>query len=293
MRGSAGDGTGTGRRHRRAVRNGAPVGAHGAGADETFKWRRPHSDRSLRRSQHRAGRYGTLLAAGSLAAGVVAWMAISPFVSPLILPPVSDVIDTLIDILTTPAEWDAIATTAIRLITSWVLGAMLGVTVGLAMGLAPLVETLAKPYVVLMQSVPRISWILLAMFWFGINGSVVVFLIVVTVAPFFIVNVSQAVRDIRSDRREVMEVFQLPLLVRLWDVYLPAISLALRSAASVSLSVGWKAVVMAELLAAPDGIGARLSWAQGSFDTTTVFAWTIIIASAALASHAVLERVRS
>lgn len=226
----------------------------------------------------------------SIAVGIGAWWIASYFVAPVILPPVGAVFGEVFSILTTPLELQAIGITVRRLVGGWLLAATIGVTLGLAMGLVPIVKRLVQPYVVLIQSIPRISWVLLAMFWFGIDGSVVVFLIVMTVVPFFIVNVSDSVRSVQEDRREMMTVFRLPHSVRIFDVYLPAISLALRSAATLSLSVGWKAVVMAELLAAPDGIGARLSWAQGSFDTTSVMAWTVIIATTALISHAILER---
>jgi NitT/TauT family transport system permease protein len=218
------------------------------------------------------------------------WALVSRHVSPVILPPISAVAESLYGVLSSPAEWAAIAISARRLALGWILAAAIGVTVGLVVGLLPAVGAILHPWIVLIQSIPRVSWILLAMFWFGIDGSVVVFLIVMTVVPFFIVNVSEALRDVRQERRELMDVFRLPLAVRISDVYLPSISRALRSAATMALSVGWKSVVMAELLAAPDGIGARLSWAQGSFDTALLLAWTVIIAAVALASNAALER---
>jgi NitT/TauT family transport system permease protein len=234
------------------------------------------------------------MASGKHLAGVLLilplWVLVSRRVSPIILPPPSDVAERLSGILSSPEEWAAIAISARRLALGWILAAMIGVSSGLLMGLLPGVGAILHPWVVLIQSIPRVSWILLAMFWFGIDGSVVVFLIVMTVVPFFIVNVSEAVQDVRKDRRELMEVFRLPLSVRISDVYLPFVARALRSAATMALSVGWKSVVMAELLAAPDGIGARLSWAQGSFDTALLLAWTVIIAVVALGSNAVLER---
>lgn len=227
-----------------------------------------------------------------LAAGVGLWVLASQFVAPVILPPLGVVLAEVWNILSSPPELHAIAITAGRLAGGWVIAAVLGVVLGLATGLVPPVRRVLEPYVVLVQSIPRVSWVLLALFWFGIDGSVVVFLVVMTVVPFFIVNVRDSVAEIREHRQEMMDVFELPGAVRIMDVYLPSVSLALRSAARLSLSVGWKAVVMAELLAAPDGIGARLSWAQGSFDTATVMAWTMIIAAVALGSNAVLERIR-
>ena len=227
----------------------------------------------------------------SILVGILLWGIAAGRVSDVILPSLESVFQNVYLIVTTPENLRAIGITASRLAAGWVLAAGIGVTLGLVMGLVPLAQTLLQPYVVLVQSIPRVSWILLALFWFGIDGSVVIFLLVMTIVPFFVVNVAESIRGVQEERREFMEAYRLPTLVRITDVYLPAVSLALRSAATLSLSVGWKAVVMAELLAAPDGIGAGLSWAQGSFDTSMVMAWTVVISTVALLSHAAFRKM--
>jgi NitT/TauT family transport system permease protein len=65
--------------------------------------------------------------------------------------------------------------------------------------------------------------------------------------------------------------------MRLTDVYFPHVFAFVFPAWVAALGMSWKIVVMAELLAANDGIGAALAIARTRLDTTTAMALIAIM----------------
>ena len=183
---------------------------------------------------------------------------------------------------------ESLATTALRVFSGFIGGLAVGSLLGFAAGLSRKLYRFTRPYIAMMQSVPRLSWILIATFWFGLTPSVVVFLVGVTVLPFFYVNVSESVRYTDKHMLEVARVYRMSFISRFTDILLPSAAGSIMAASSVSLSVSWKAVIMAELLSVPDGIGAQMSVAQSNIDMSAILAYTIVVALIAWGSNALM-----
>jgi len=219
------------------------------------------------------------------------WKAACYFTPAIILPPPEKVFTVLFEQAASGELFRSLAVTAFRVLSGFLAGMLTGSMLGFAAGVSRNLYRFTKPYVSMMQSVPRLSWILIATFWFGLTPAVVVFLVCVTVLPFFYVNVSESVRYTDSQMLEVARVYHLSRLTRFTSIYLPAAAGSIMAASSMTLSVSWKAVIMAELLSVPDGVGAEMSIAQSNIDMASILAYTIVVALIAWGSSALLTFV--
>jgi NitT/TauT family transport system permease protein len=117
----------------------------------------------------------------------------------------------------------------------------------------------------------------LAMIWFGMGDRTVVFTVVVASFLIVFIGALQGMRTLDNDLKETARSFNAPLLMRLTDVYFPHVFAFIFPAWISALGMSWKIVVMAELLAANDGIGAALAIARTRLDTATAMALIVIM----------------
>lgn len=160
---------------------------------------------------------------------------------------------------------------------SFFLALITGVFIGMLMGLNEKINKIINPFVILFQSTPNISWILLAIIWLGLNYKVVVFTIYISIVPIFIINAREAVKNIPTDLLNMAFVYQISRKTRLTNIFLPSMKPYIVSASIITVERGWKIGAMAELLSLDTGIGAGLYWARSNLETDKIFAWTIIL----------------
>ena len=126
------------------------------------------------------------------------------------------------------------------------------------------------------RSVPVISIILLALIWLD-SGSVPVFIGMLTMFPFITTNVSDGIRSIDRDLVTMAEFYKVKRERIIRELYIPAITPFIVSGASSALGIGWRAIIIGEVLSQPEyGIGTMMQNAQTFLNIDAVIAWTIV-----------------
>jgi NitT/TauT family transport system permease protein len=133
------------------------------------------------------------------------------------------------------------------------------------MGLNKKIDKFFSPFISMLQTIPNISWILLAIIWFGLNSKIVIFTIFISILPIFVINSREGINNTSSEYLEMAAVYQLKPLTIFTRIYLYSIKPYLRSAAVITGERAWKIGAMAELLSLETGIGAGLYWARITF----------------------------
>ena len=128
-----------------------------------------------------ARRFGRLVDYGVIAvvtlALLVLWEAAVRFweVPQFVLPAPTEVLKRLVADLTSGVVIGHFTTTLIEVVLGFVLAAMLGVGLGCAIGLVPVVERIVYPYVLALQTIPKVALAPLMIIWvgFGIQSKIV------------------------------------------------------------------------------------------------------------------------
>lgn len=79
-----------------------------------------------------------------------------------------------------------------------------------------------KPVLGIIQVVPPISWLILAMIWFGYNGKASVFIVVMAVAPSMFICISDGIGGADRKLLKMGDVFGFPFFKKLRYIYLPS-----------------------------------------------------------------------
>lgn len=172
---------------------------------------------------------------------------------------------------------------------SLVVGSILGLTAGFFVT----ASITSRPIITILMGMPPIAWIVLAMIWFGMGNTTVEFTVVATSLPIVFIGALQGTRTLEDKFDEMADTFKVPMFIKFTDIYLPHIFSYIFPAWVSALGMAWKIVVMAELLAASDGMGASLAMARSQLDTETAMALVVVmIGLLMIAEYIFLEPIK-
>lgn len=211
----------------------------------------------------------------------------------LVLPSPAQTFATLWQMLQDSQVQADIWLTLKRALWGFVISAVLGTSIGLLAGLFVTSAMLSRPLITILMGMPPIAWIVLAMMWFGMSDETVVFTVVIASVPIVFVGALQGTRTLENDLKTMSDSFQVPWWMRLTDVYFPHVFSYVFPAWIAALGMCWKIVVMAELLAASNGVGAALAVARTQLDTAAALALvTIMVGSLLLVEYLLMEPIK-
>jgi len=194
----------------------------------------------------------------------------------------SDIAARIVQWVRTGSIWPHLLTTVEEAAIAFAIGASAGVALGFGLARAPRIGALLDPYIRLLNALPRVVLAPIFLLWFGLGiwskvalGVTVVFFIV-----FF--NTYQGVRDVdpvvvNNARMLGASEWQ---LVR--HVLIPSAMTWVFASLNISIGFAMIAVVVGEYLGAARGVGYLISQAEGTFDTTGVFAGMAVLSAVVL-----------
>jgi NitT/TauT family transport system permease protein len=158
-----------------------------------------------------------------------------------------------------------------EILFGFLAGAVAGVVLGAAIALVPIIEQIAWPYIITLQTIPKVAVAPLLIIWFGFGIESKI--LIVALICFFPILVN-AVAGFRStDSRQILLMdsmdatrWQLFRMVRLPNA-VPFLIAGLQIAVVLSV-IG---AVIGEFLGASNGLGALLVIRQSNMDVTGVF----------------------
>ena len=199
----------------------------------------------------------------------------------------------LLALLPTAGLWRTVGCSFVRIAGGFLLALALGTALALAAYRRRMVETLLRPYVVVIKSVPVASFIILALIWMG-SARLPLFISFLMVFPILYTNVLAGIRSADRELLEMARVFRVPWLRQARCILLPAAEPFLLAGSAAALGMSWKAGVAAEVIGVVGGsIGEKLYEAKIYLQTGDLLAWTaVIVALSALFERAVLALLR-
>ncbi len=175
-----------------------------------------------------------------------------------LLPPPSQVFDTLYALAASGELAHHAGASLARVGSGFALGAIAGSLLGALCAAAPLLRRALDPSLQALRAIPSIAWVPLFILWFGIfEGSKVA---LIALGVFFPVYLGVLGAVLAVDRRlvEVGRVFRLGRAALARRILLPAVLPAWLLALRAGLGLGWMFVVAAELMGASEGLGYLL-----------------------------------
>lgn len=207
---------------------------------------------------------------------ITAWHILSLFVHNIVIAPPYEAFRSLYELIGTEQFQEHFMVTIKRLFTGIIWGGLAGFMLGLLAGINKDIKNLLEPMRWALMSVPPVVVVLLAMLWFGMGSTTIVFVVgVVLLIPVYI-NTLKGMEVIDEDLLEMSRIYKLSLWLKLRHIYIPAITGYLLAAMVIVTGQGVRIVILAEVLGASEGIGYALSIAGTLLNTPEFYAYIIV-----------------
>jgi ABC-type nitrate/sulfonate/bicarbonate transport system permease component len=206
------------------------------------------------------------------------WAGISWLTAkPVLLPSPLAVVEAIVELAKDLELFEHAAISVGRMVVSIALASALAMPLGLMMGLHPRFERIVDPTLELLRPISGIAWIPLALFIFGIGNALPVF--IMTYAAFFPILVGTIAGVRTVDRRliDAARTMGVPRGAIVRRVVIPAALPSLLVALRLGIALSWTAVVAAELIGAPSGLGYAVVWYRALLATPQVMSFIAMI----------------
>jgi len=222
-----------------------------------------------------------------IGAVLVAWQVMAvAYDLQQILPPPLAVARTIFDALTLdyqqrwlygPNIYEHLASSFLRAVTGFAIATGFAIPLGLCVGRIRAVREYVDPVIRLLYPIPGIAWIPLAILWFGLGNTTVIF--VVVIAEFFPLyfNTEAGARNINPILVDAARCFGAKRLTLLRRVILPASIPYIITGMRIALGGAWRMVVAGEMLASESGIGSVLMESRFQFRATDLMMAMVLI----------------
>ena len=109
------------------------------------------------------------------------------------------------------------------------------------------------------------------------TGKASVFIVFLVILPIILISIIESFENISIELLEIAKIFQLNKLKIIKDIIVPSLMSYLKAGINIALGLGWKIIVMTEVLSSNTGMGVQITAARLKLATDLVFAWTIIV----------------
>ena len=180
-------------------------------------------------------------------------------------------------------------TTTYEVIFGFVIGAFLGIVLGYIFIKVDALKTMLMPYLIFLQTAPKIALVPLFVIWFGIGLVSKVVLIISMVLFPVLSGMMLGLESIPPDVRNLMKI----LKASKWQVFsqvemqysLPALFASMK----VGIVQSVIGAIVAEWMSGKQGLGYILTYASSTYDTPMLLAGIIITIILGIATYQVIS----
>jgi ABC-type nitrate/sulfonate/bicarbonate transport system permease component len=192
------------------------------------------------------------------------------------LPPTSEILRALVDVLGTASFWTALGET----MRAWAIGltiaSVAAIAVGLLLGSVPALRAATASTVEFLRPIPSVALIPLAVLLYGTSIEATLLLVVYACFWQVLVQVVSGVADVDPVAADTARSYGLGPLARVrwvtWPTALPYVMTGLRLAASVALVLA----ITVELITGAPGLGSEIALAQSGGAVALTYALVVV-----------------
>ena len=221
-----------------------------------------------------------------------AWQVLpeAGIVNPMLLPPLSDVLHALGDILGRPSVHQSIAVTGGEVVVAFIIAVPLGGALGVLAAESDYVGAIFKPMLFYVFSIPKSVFLPMFILAFGIGFPQKVAYAVFSTVFIVIMSASAAVESVKADHLLVARSYGATRVQILRRVYVPSMMPILLETLRISMIFNFTGVLIAEMYASRVGIGRMIAdWGE-NFEMPQLFAGVVLLTAVAISFN---EAVRA
>lgn len=188
--------------------------------------------------------------------------------------------------------WPHIAFTLRSVIGGYVLGCLAGILLGVLFSESRMFERFLYPYVVLLQSMPKVALAPLITVWFGFGiESKIVMVALICFFPVF-VNTLAGIAQSDPEMVDVFRTFSASRAHIFFNVKLPAAAGSIFAGLQIAVVLGLIGAVVAEFVSSRKGLGTMIQSAAQELNTGLMLTGVFTLALLGLAGNLLIRALK-
>ena len=230
--------------------------------------------------------------------GIVFWEVIAIWLNnPIILPRVESVLSVLLTpqqpILGTGVNlMDNTLISIKRVVSGFIIAGLIAIPIGILMGYFSIIRDFFDAGIELLRPIPPLAWVPLALAWFGIGETSMLFIIFIGAFFPILINTIAGVKGVPTilvDSAQTLGAKQKDILLK---IIIPASSPSILTGLRIGVGIAWMCVVAAEMLPGSDaGLGYLIMYSYMLSRMDIVVASMIIIGLIGLTLDKLLRHI--
>lgn len=168
-------------------------------------------------------------------------------------------------------------------------GVFIGLVMGYIMAKIKVIERLIMPFVIIVQTAPKISLAPLFILWMGLGIESKVALVILVVSFPIMINQVTALRSIEENVYNLMYVLKASKFQIFWYVELPYSIEMMLSGIKLALTQAMTGAVIGEMIGAKAGLGYLLTLGSETYDIKMILNAVILLSIIGLALYLLSE----
>ncbi len=211
--------------------------------------------------------------ASSLVALVAVWELLARALDVSALPPPTQVVVVLYDLLADGTAFGPLASTLRRTVLGFLLGFGAGVLYGIVVYVYPRFGDVSRGLFDIAMFTPTLVIIFLGLIMLGSNDYTVVILVGFVISTNVGTYMRDALRDFDQDLVGMAVSYKAALPQRVRAMYVPYLIPPMLAAGRIGFSLAWKVAFLCEVFGFPEGLGWELRASYQIYDMPTLLAW--------------------
>jgi len=211
--------------------------------------------------------------ASSLVALVAVWELLARALDVSALPPPTQVVVVLYDLLADGTAFGPLASTLRRTALGFLLGFGAGVLYGIVVYVYPRFGDVSRGLFDIAMFTPTLVIIFLGLIMLGSNDYTVVILVGFVISTNVGTYMRDALRDFDQDLVGMAVSYKAALPQRVRAMYVPYLIPPMLAAGRIGFSLAWKVAFLCEVFGFPEGLGWELRASYQIYDMPTLLAW--------------------
>ena len=206
------------------------------------------------------------------------WWFIAKDIPDFILPEPLEVLRALFQLAVTLESFQHIAISMFRVTGALIFAVLVSISLAILSRTNYVFTVIIESNIlIVLNSFPSIGWAILGVIWFSISDITVIFIEIMIIIPFCLINCIQGFRQVDKEIKEMGISFSRNYVLTFLKIDLPLALPFIIAGIRISYGIAWKIAIIAELFGASSGLGWLLQQAQTNADSEKVLAICLLI----------------
>jgi ABC-type nitrate/sulfonate/bicarbonate transport system permease component len=205
------------------------------------------------------------------------WWVASAGSESFYFPPLQTIAQTFVEVWVSPRILDDVVPSLARLAAGYFGAAALGLVIGIPIGLSRTLRNLTEPALEFLRAIPPPALVPILILLAGIGDAMKTLVIVSGCVWPVLLNTVAGVRGRDEVLEDVVRCYRIGALARLWHFVIPSASPQMFTGLRQALSIGIILMVISEMFAATNGLGAAIIVFQRSFEIPEMWSGVLML----------------